>query len=920
MKLLSVFDMADYQRMLPSPARGTCQWIVDHPDFVAWARRAESTLLWLTGHPGCGKTVLSFFLAKHLGEAQSSRPLNNVCIYFCDGKVNNQRDAKHILLGVIFQLICNHRSLIRHVRRVFDIQGTHMVQSFAALWNIFVKITTDPRCGPTYIIIDGLDECESTTRHSLIDCIWSFTQASSRMPVGGQHVKFICTSRPSLMAIEGSINDIAKHCIAIDEGQRGYEQDLQIFIQQRVDEISRRRNIPQVTNESLRQTLHSKSGQTFLWVNMVLTSLEKSVIASGKIFQNLIATLPPDLETTYLGFLSGIPSDHLDKASKLLKLILGSSRPLTLDEINIAFTIDSSHHTSESVASDCQSAMEITLQGILGPLVRISDSKVALVHQSAKDFLLQCIRHDNEFPAIIPIGEEESALLIASACVHYLLLEDFAVDVSDITNSLDDSASDSPGPYESSIVSTDAKIWDDDAEGLFPHNMFAEPDTLVADAYRFLASKHPFYRYASRNWTEHYALCEASAPLELREAARSLLDTTTASCSNWVSGFRTEMAALDHRVPESFDLMTAAAYFNLHVTLEQHIGTTLDTTSKTQKDHALFWAADQGHCRIVSTLLQAGADPNVQVCDGQSALTCASHNGHIDCVITLLEDKRTDMNLRGRSGRTALMVACSSGHDDIVKTLLGRDGCNFEEEDDSGATALLWAAVGGHASIVSELTKRPTIDINHRDKRGRTAVSWAAGEGMDEVLKRLLKVPKVDANLDDATGRSPLSWAAGNGCTATVRILARDFKVDKATVDKDQRNAISWACAGGHLDALRMLLRYGCPGVDDRDVDGWTPLAWAIQNDSSQVIETLVSLKSVNIERRDDSGRTALSWAVEYGHLKVVKALLRGGADPESKSVTGQSPASIAKKFGRDDILEELLSYMKESKETSIVR
>ncbi|EGU83743.1 hypothetical protein FOXB_05742, partial [Fusarium oxysporum f. sp. conglutinans Fo5176] len=176
------------------------------------------------------------------------------------------------------------------------------------------------------------------------------------------------------------------------------------------------------------------------------------------------------------------------------------------------------------------------------------------------------------------------------------------------------------------------------------------------------------------------------------------------------------------------------------------------------------------------------------------------------------------------------------------------------------------------------------------------------------VIHRDVRKEKARIIKDDK-GKSPLSWAAANGCASAVEVLLTSTRVDKASVDDDKRNAISWASGGGHHHVLVKLLDGGCPGVDTKDIDGWTPLAWAIQTDSSDTVRVLVNDEEVQLERRDGGGRTALSWAVEYGHAKVVKVLLQAGADPEAKSNRGSTPISIAKQFGRDDLLSELMAY-----------
>lgn len=441
--LFTPFNIEDYRTSLKQPATGTCHWILRHPVFVSWLERAESALLWLRGHPGCGKTTLSLFLAGHFEAWQSPLAPKSVLVYFCDDKVTKQKDANGILLGLIFQIICRHRSLIRHVKKVFETRGPNMVQSFSALWSVCLDVILDPKCGPTYIIIDGLDECEHATRRKLLESIHAFLHSSSRDTVIQKRVKFILTSRLSTIELETIAEQAADHRISIDGDQEGYLEDLKAFIQRRVDEVSQKWNFSLGDKTFLGETLVSQAGETFLWVHMVLAWLESRLVLSKNGLRDLLTRIPPDLETTYLGFLTSIPPDHQATASKFLLLILGSSRPLGVEELNIAFTAHEAHLTTEDIASDSQTALQHTIQGVLGPLVRASDSRVSLVHQSVKDFLLQPrgIETGNAPPVMREINPISAALSISTACVRYLLLEDFS---KDLFSSDDQSTLESP--------------------------------------------------------------------------------------------------------------------------------------------------------------------------------------------------------------------------------------------------------------------------------------------------------------------------------------------------------------------------------------------------------------------------------------------------------------------------------------------
>ncbi|RYP73284.1 hypothetical protein DL771_003713 [Monosporascus sp. 5C6A] len=546
--------------------------------------------------------------------------------------------------------------------------------------------------------------------------------------------------------------------------------------------------------------------------------------------------------------------------------------------------------------------MAHTIQGILGPFARILESKVLLVHQSAKDFLLGTDRIYDSFPTLRTINKENAELQMSISCIRYLMLEDFSKDFFSIENSPVESI------YESSDGSSSGigRGFSESESDLHLDQLYCEPGNLSEEAYQSLASKYRLYSYASSHWTEHFALCESSAPIWLKDAAKTLLDVKIANCRNWLYFYWADVGAAMNQDPTGFDQLTLAAFFNLHETLT---GLLSQGASQRGKDQALFWASRRGNCRILARLLEAGANPNAQGPEVHTGLTAAAAHSHLDCVNTLLADARTDPNVRARNGRSALSYACGNGHTEMVKVLLDQGGCGAGETDNSGATPLFWAVGGGHKTIISDLARLPGVDINHRDKAGRTIVSWAACYGTEEVLSCVLRLRGIDANSKDKEGLSPLSLAARYGRTAAVAILVGNRKVDKASTDRNKRNAISWACGRGHVDALRILLSGGCPGVDDEDVNGWTPLAWAIQNNVPEIIKTLLSTGNVDLERRDMGGRTALYWAVDYGHAPVVKVLLQEGADPQLTTNDGRTPVMLARSYGRDDMVDLLLSY-----------
>ncbi|ATZ56923.1 hypothetical protein BCIN_14g01310 [Botrytis cinerea B05.10] len=166
--------MLDYQSFLPSRVDGTCEWVLNNPQYVRWLSEEEACSLWVSGYPGSGKTILSTFQLEYLGSSISS--LGNksiVCCFFCDEKIGARRDAKAIIRSLIYQIVVRRRVLIKHVKAAYDMQGPHLTDNFNELWRIFTAIANDRKVGHVKVIVDAVDECEESTRDRLLRAIAS---------------------------------------------------------------------------------------------------------------------------------------------------------------------------------------------------------------------------------------------------------------------------------------------------------------------------------------------------------------------------------------------------------------------------------------------------------------------------------------------------------------------------------------------------------------------------------------------------------------------------------------------------------------------------------------------------------------------------------------------------------------------------
>jgi ankyrin repeat protein len=143
-----------------------------------------------------------------------------------------------------------------------------------------------------------------------------------------------------------------------------------------------------------------------------------------------------------------------------------------------------------------------------------------------------------------------------------------------------------------------------------------------------------------------------------------------------------------------------------------------------------------GDIKIVSSLLNAGADANMRDSRGETALFVASERD--DPLVALLLDRGADPGLPDLRGATPLMRSVQAapyrGTPSIMLALIKR-GAKINAQTVDGITALILAA--GRKPDAVETLLRHGADVTCRDKRGHSALDVAQFENALQTVRIL---------------------------------------------------------------------------------------------------------------------------------------------------------------------------------------
>ncbi|KAF5340349.1 hypothetical protein D9611_007920 [Ephemerocybe angulata] len=395
-KFLRIYEEALSQR-LPN----TGLWFIESAEFRQLVE-GKNVIVWGTGMPGAGKTVISSFSFERLKEIFQDQ--EGVAIVGAYIRYTEKLPLRDIFAGLLTQLVEDHPCAFHYMRHLYirkqreDLNAMEMVKALQHIVSMLLKV---------FLLVDGLDEADDLVRDELLQAL----------PLLGANV--LITSRPL---------DLYAHRIpnALHISIEARTEDIDHFVEEKVKSSSRLQAIlsrkPALTNELKKRVRESSRGM-FLVARLQMEGVTAKARSVSTLWDAL-KELPSGVDAMHQHTLKRINDQSPQDASiahRVFIWMLYSTRDLSIHELQGALAVSFNNKTYDPdnvtpiplILSMCGGFVTVEEKGqnaIDGSEVNQLDLHFRFIHYTTHEFLKNV-----QFPDI-----PSPHTYMAVTCVVYL--------------------------------------------------------------------------------------------------------------------------------------------------------------------------------------------------------------------------------------------------------------------------------------------------------------------------------------------------------------------------------------------------------------------------------------------------------------------------------------------------------------------
>ncbi|KAL2843331.1 hypothetical protein BJY01DRAFT_264318 [Aspergillus pseudoustus] len=401
---LDHFSHREKRSVCEDPGR----WLLDSVEYKTWASHADvlNPLLWLSGIPGAGKTVLASVVIDELSKTMGP----TVVYFYCKYGDENRNSFGSLARSILAQLLNHNQDLLSYFHEKANRNDNAVLTSVALATEM---LSTSLRsCGRAYIVIDGLDECGRAARKQITNWVRQLVDTLPMEEMGSIRCLFV--SQEDGMAVEDF------HGIPTIKILNRNSGDLSNFAEVWQQKIVTKFGI-KARNMNIDRILSGRAKGMFIFAELFAKFLEDQLSIDDLEKHLLPDNLPVQLDNVYERILDRVREVRGTDAMKRIEVILGwmvcARRPLRWEEIQNAVCVD-----VDSWTIDYGKRLANSPRELFASLVECqSDGTIDLVHRTARGFLVG--------GGSVKLHEAHFSLAIR--CISYLSFPNFDLERSD---------------------------------------------------------------------------------------------------------------------------------------------------------------------------------------------------------------------------------------------------------------------------------------------------------------------------------------------------------------------------------------------------------------------------------------------------------------------------------------------------------
>lgn len=415
-------QMPDRSQNIPTAHRDTFEWLFDKhhkptmssssSNFSEWIREEDSSLYWITGKPGAGKSTLMKFIFQDsrlhdgLAEWASEKPLTAAAFYLWNSGSLVQMSYLGLLQSLLYQSLkaCDQDLLIDVLHERWEqfvaFGGGRDEFQLPELQRAFQNTIAD-KSRRFFFLIDGLDEFDGEPKE-IISMVLRAAQPNVKLCVASRpwlDFEDAFEERPSLL-----LEDLTKH-------------DIDLYVARHFNQNRRFLELKEERPEAAVQLLDDivqKATGVFLWVVLVVDSLLEGLSNSDRLpnLEARLNALPADLEALFDKLLFRLQPQYFKEACETFRLLrtyrdmtrssLGDGNPtllslyladepdtntsirLPIERLDAAIAVRFSEDMRRRLNARCKGFIEVQLKD---SKKGHGDKKVGYLHRTARDFV-----------------------------------------------------------------------------------------------------------------------------------------------------------------------------------------------------------------------------------------------------------------------------------------------------------------------------------------------------------------------------------------------------------------------------------------------------------------------------------------------------------------------------------------------------